>query len=406
MTFRALPNFGRRPSSTTGTTFGVVGLSVFALIACTTTDGDPAVDNAGTGGQGGASGGSAGAGVGGSTGGSVAGVGGSVAGTGGSPTTGGSGGVATGGTAGSSAGGTGGGVAGAQGGTPSGGAGASAGSAGTAGDAASGGAGAGGTPSGGAGAGGAPIGGAGAGGSTGGTAGATHTGPWVIMPLGDSITQSSCYPQLLSQKLITAGRTNFQFVGTTTNNQSCSGAPNVKSEGHGGYLVTCLTGDRAAGSCSAKGSPAELMTWMQATPAPDVVLMLLGTNDAWTSDIPIATITGAYTKVVTSIRTANANAIIFVGQILPMHPDGCMNGQNGCPDNRAEELNAAIPAWATSQSTATSPITVVNIYASVGTESAFVPNSALSADGVHPTASAAGMMADTWLAALTTAGIP
>ena len=121
---------------------------------------------------------------------------------------------------------------------------------------------------------------------------------------------------------------------------------------------------------------------------------------------PIATITGAYTKVVASIRTARATAIIFVGQILPMHPDGCMNGQNGCPDNRVEELNAAIPAWATSLSTATSPIHVVNIYASFGDESAFVPNSSLSGDGVHPTASAAGMMADAWMAALTGAGIP
>ncbi|HET9955873.1 MAG TPA: SGNH/GDSL hydrolase family protein [Polyangiaceae bacterium] len=240
---------------------------------------------------------------------------------------------------------------------------------------------------------------------TGGSAGSPHSGVWRIMPLGDSITQSTCYPQLLSQKLRSDGHTNFEFLGSTTNNQSCSGAPNVKTEGHGGYLVTCVTGDRTTG-CASKGSPAELDAWLSAKPAPDVVLMHYGTNDAWTSDIPIATITGAYTKIVTKLRAANPNVIIFAAQILPMHPDNCVDSNASCPNVRVKQLNAAIPDWATLASTASSPIYVVDIYSSVGNADNFKPNSADTADGVHPNPSGSAKMVSVWDAALGARAIP
>jgi len=66
------------------------------------------------------------------------------------------------------------------------------------------------------------------------TGGTAHTGPWRIVPLGDSITGTTCYPQLLSQLLIKAGRSNFTLVGSQLNNQACNGAPNVQSEGMAG----------------------------------------------------------------------------------------------------------------------------------------------------------------------------
>src|SRR5581483_10846924 len=87
------------------------------------------------------------------------------------------------------------------------------------------------------------------GGSTGsggmtGTGGSTHSGPWRIMPLGDSIT-GFCYPQNLSGELTAGGFTSsrFEFVGTVTNNQGNCLAPaaaTVASEGHGCYFVTRL----------------------------------------------------------------------------------------------------------------------------------------------------------------------
>jgi lysophospholipase L1-like esterase len=197
-------------------------------------------------------------------------------------------------------------------------------------------------------------------------------------------------------------------MGTNTNNQSCtdgaiSNAPNVVTEGHGGYIVSCLTGD--FNNCASKGSTSELATWMAARPAADVVLMHFGTNDVW-NNIATATITGAYTKVLSSIRQANPNTIVFVAQILPMHPDGCTDSTSSCPNNGVKTLNAAIPAWASAQSTTASPIYVVNIYASVGDETAYVPNSTLTTDGVHPNAKGSGLVADAWMSALVGKGIP
>ncbi len=381
-------------------------LALCALLAYACSNSQDPSSNQGVGASGGSAGQAAGA---------AAGVGGAAAGgsaSGGSSGTGGSAGALQGGNAGTGL--AGGGSGGAVGGSAGSGAGGVSG------------AGAGGTSGGGVGAGGAGSGGAsgagqggtsgssgagGAGTGGGGTGGSSHTGTWNIMPLGDSITGTTCYPQLLSQKLKNAGKTTFAFVGTVTNNQSCTdgaitNAPNVKSEGHGGYLATCITGDRAASSCSGKGSPSELTTWMAASPKPDVVLMHLGTNDAWTSDIPIATITGALTKIVTAIRGANPSAIIFAAQILPMHPDGCMGSASGCPDSRVQELNAAIPGWATGLSTGASPIYVVDIYGSIGNASAYVPSSALTGDGVHPNAAGSGMVADAWMSALAAKSIP
>jgi lysophospholipase L1-like esterase len=284
----------------------------------------------------------------------------------------------------------------------------------------------GGQPQAGTGTGGASAGGAGgsggsAGNGAGGGAGSTHTGVWNIMPLGDSITGTTCYPQLLSAKLKAAGHTSFEFIGSNTNNQSCtdgsiSNAPNVTTEGHACYVLGCLTGDVTGTTCAAssgcdagRGTTAELATWMAATPHPDVVLVHFGTNDVWNGIAP-ANVTASYTKLLASVRGANPSVIVLMAQILPMHPNGCTDGSSGCPNDDGtkgvKQLNAAIPAWATGASTAASPVFVVNIYGSVGDETAYVPNSTLTTDGVHPNPKGSGLVADAWMTALVAQGIP
>jgi lysophospholipase L1-like esterase len=263
--------------------------------------------------------------------------------------------------------------------------------------------------------------GSGSGGGGGGGGGSTHSGVWNIMPLGDSITGTTCYPQLLSAKLEAAGHENFAFIGSNTNNQSCTdgsitNAPNVMTEGHGCYVLGCLTGDITGATCAAssgcdngRGTTAELTSWMAATPHPDVALVHFGTNDVW-NGTATANVTASYTKLLASLRGANPNVIVFIAQILPMHPNGCTDGSSGCPNDDGtkgiKQLNAAIPAWASGASTAPSPVYVVNVYASVGDETAYVPNSALTTDGVHPNPKGSGLVADAWMAALLGQGIP
>jgi lysophospholipase L1-like esterase len=223
-----------------------------------------------------------------------------------------------------------------------------------------------------------------------------HTGVWRITPIGDSITQDTCGPQLLSQELITNGYTDFIFVGTETNNQSCSGAPNVESEGHGGYLVTDLL--PAPHKPTLADHSAELPTWA-ANDKSDVLLMQFGTNDAW-NGIDTQTILQAYSLVLTDYRAVNANVIMFVAQITPLNPSGC-----GTCESNVETLNAAIPAWATGQSTAASPVYVVNLW-SAFTASTYIPNSTYTADGVHPNPAGSALIAQKWYDALIAQGIP
>ncbi len=210
------------------------------------------------------------------------------------------------------------------------------------------------------------------------------------MPLGDSITGSMCPPQLLSQQLKTSGRTNFVFVGSNLNNQNCNGAPNVQTEGHGGYLVTDLVG---AGKYAAK-----LPQWCAADRA-DIVLMMFGTNDAWNSR-PTQSILDAYSVVLGDLRNVNPNVILFVALITPLNPSGCAS----CEAN-VQNLNARIPAWASSQSTAASPVYVVDVN-SAFVASAYLPSSMYTSDGVHPNPVGSKLIADKWYSALIALGLP
>jgi len=206
------------------------------------------------------------------------------------------------------------------------------------------------------------------------------------MPFGDSVTASTCYPQLLSQQLRAGGHTNFQFVGTQNVTQGCGAtAPAVKAEGHGGYGVTYLPQNSTRSACtkgSGCGSYAELQTW--AAEKPDMVLMHYGTNDVWDGQSP-ANILSAYVAVMGEFRKQNPNVIFFVSKIIKLSPAGC----GSCLANAGALAAALTDTWATANATPTSPVHIVDDY-----DSGFDPTStADTADGVHPTPAGALKMA-------------
>jgi len=217
-----------------------------------------------------------------------------------------------------------------------------------------------------------------------------HTGSWRITPLGDSITGSTCGPQLLSKALIDHGKKNFTFVGSNLNNQSCNGASTVQTEGHGGYLVTDLVGSGQHAS--------ELPKWCNSNKS-ELVLMQFGTNDVWNDRSPRA-ILDAYATILTDLRAANPSVMVLVAQITPLNPTDC----SAC-EARVVALNAQIPAWAASKSTAASPVSVVDLH-SAFVAASYVPNSTYTADGVHPNVAGAQLIADKWYAALSALGAP
>jgi lysophospholipase L1-like esterase len=325
-----------------------------------------------TGGVTGTAGSSAAGGVSGSGSGGATGVGGSTA-TGGTTGTGGA--AGTKGAAGST---------GAGGAKPTGGTSGAAGTVGTAG-------------SGGPGGAGGKAGTTGAAGSTG-AGGATHTGAWKVMMLGDSVTESTCYPQITDETLLAGNHTNFELVGSETSNQSCgSGAPaSVKDEGHAGYGVTYLVQNTTRGACTKStgcGSYAELLTW--AAEKPDIVLMHFGTNDVW-DGIATSQILAAYVAVIAEFRKQNPNVIFFVSKIIKLDPSGC----TACLTNVAALAAALTPTWASSNATTASPIYLIDHY-----DSSFDPtNAADTSDGVHPTPAGATIMATVTYNAIVASG--
>ena len=132
----------------------------------------------------------------------------------------------------------------------------------------------------------------------------------------------------------------------------------------------------------------DLATWFDGKPA-DIVLLHFATNDIWNNKAP-SEIVSAYTTILGRLRGANPNVRVMVAQIIPLQPSGC----NDCT-TRAQNLNAQIPGWATTNSTAASPISVVDQF------TGFNPAQGQdTSDGVHPNTSGSMKIAKKWFDAL------
>jgi lysophospholipase L1-like esterase len=206
---------------------------------------------------------------------------------------------------------------------------------------------------------------------------AAQAAPVRIMPLGDSITGSpGCWRALLWQRLRDAGQTNIDMVGTLPA-QGCGVAHDGDNEGHGGFLATNVADQN------------QLPGWLSAT-RPDIVIMHFGTNDVW-NNRPVATVLAAFGKLVDQMRASNPGMKVLVAKIIPMNAGNCA----AC-GQRVVDLNAAIPGWAASTSTAQSPVTVVDQWTGFSTATD-------TYDGVHPNASGDQKMADRWFSPLSAA---
>jgi lysophospholipase L1-like esterase len=210
--------------------------------------------------------------------------------------------------------------------------------------------------------------------SSGGGDGVSHVprldGALKILPFGDSITASTCYRARLAEMLDASHPGDYDFVGTQNGDKGCGYTYDMAHEGHGGYLITQHTG--------------EFTGWASASPA-DVVLLHFATNDVWNA-VSTENILAAYGQAVDAFRAQNENVTILVAKLIPLEPDGCGH----C---NVATLNDAIPAWAESKASATSPIIVVDQFTgySAGAD---------SDDKVHPNDAGSDKMATHWATAL------
>lgn len=178
-----------------------------------------------------------------------------------------------------------------------------------------------------------------------------------IMPLGDSITEITCWRSMVWDQLATAGLADkVQYVGSQNSNpQNCKPATanwDQHHEGHSGWLAIDIANNY-------------LTNWLKSTPA-DIVMFMLGTNDVFrgrsTNDI-----IAAYTKMVNIMRAANPKTKIIVDLVIPLSM-----GSN----SNIQALNARIPDWAKGLNSTESPIVIADCYNGFSTS--------MLRDGVHP----------------------
>jgi lysophospholipase L1-like esterase len=197
------------------------------------------------------------------------------------------------------------------------------------------------------------------------------------VPLGDSITEITCWRSKVWDKFVDAGISgSVDFVGSMTNNpQNCvskDSAWDKGHEGHSGYLAINIANTNLEG-------------WLRSA-KPDVVQFMLGTNDVFQGRT-LDAILQAYTKIVTLSRASNPNMKIIVSYSwfdisnLPSATDLPCQVDTVIPlpmnNQPIVNLNNAIPAWAEGLNTTQSPIYVADVYGYP------YPPTDLR-DGVHP----------------------
>lgn len=154
-----------------------------------------------------------------------------------------------------------------------------------------------------------------------------------------------CWRANLQAKLKNSGVLNFDFVGSSGG--SCAG--NGVDQDHEGHPGSQATDYAKYGN---------LTVWLNQNP-PDVVVMLLGTNDVLLGKKPVNEILAAYDVLLSQMRAKNAKMQIVFSNLLPLDP--ARWPQAGVDGIKA--LNSAIASYAPGKSTDQSPVYFVDNYA-------------------------------------------
>lgn len=202
-----------------------------------------------------------------------------------------------------------------------------------------------------------------------------------VMPLGDSITYGTAggYRDPLYQKLMEAGYP-LQFVGTGTaagtlklinNNQQ-------SHEGHPGWVI------------NGEGNPYDgiyenITAWMTSQ-NPDVITMMIGTNDA-NNDYDISGVGNRLDLLVTRIFTNKPTVKLLLATVIPIDSSTYPIGAANVP-----LINAQIPGIVANHKALGGDIQLVAM-------SGAVPTTDLP-DGIHPNQTGYNKMSQVWFDAL------
>jgi lysophospholipase L1-like esterase len=238
------------------------------------------------------------------------------------------------------------------------------------------------------------MGGDGGGAGAGGTAGSAGTTPFspcptngspcAIMPLGDSITwgygstTGGGYRVGIFSRAVAANR-SLTFVGSQlTGPATVNGRTFPKeNEGHSGYSID--------NSSQSSGIAGVLTDGAIATYKPNVILLMIGTNDMHEA-IDLANAPTRLGNLLDQITADAPEALIVVATIIPA---------NGAQNTPTQTYNAAIPGVVRPRATKGKHIVSVDMYAALKAWS-----TSIYKDSEHPNDAGYDLMAATWYPAI------
>jgi lysophospholipase L1-like esterase len=210
--------------------------------------------------------------------------------------------------------------------------------------------------------------------------------PCAIMPLGDSITfgigssGGGYRVELFRQAL--AEQRSITFVGTAPPNgpQTVDGQPFPRShQGHSGFTI----------SGGGAGSLAGLVNAAIDSTNPDIVLLMIGTNDV-NGNIDVANAPARLGALLDQISERVPDALLVVAQLVPTTV--------AATNARVDAYNAAIPALIEARVSAGKHLRLVDMNAPFVANASFA--TALMNDFLHPNDAGYVVMGRTWFSAI------
>ena len=215
-----------------------------------------------------------------------------------------------------------------------------------------------------------------------------------VMPVGDSITLGKKdmvggYRKILYEWLIAHGYA-ITYVGKQNirNNPkypaTCSDGTIAWHEGYGSIRT-----DQILSGCVVEKETAPPIATTLANFKPDVVLLMIGSNDILQS-YKLDTLEDRLGQIVDAIYAANPKTAVLVASIAPIG-----GWAYAAKEKRAEAYNASIPGLVAKEQTLGYQIGFVDIH------QALSDKGDLGGDAVHPSSMGYAKMAQAWYRALT-----
>jgi len=194
-----------------------------------------------------------------------------------------------------------------------------------------------------------------------------------ILPLGDSITDGFSVPggyRMPLFQLCTNAGYSVRFLGTQTNN-GAPGIGNVNHEGHSGFRIDEIT--------------AGISGWLESVDDPDVILLLIGTNDYGQKHDPDQAI-NRLDELIARIETLRPSARLIVANLL-------QRTDNAAADNAIQrEFNPYVPKVVARHATLGQRVWFLDLRRALAAEDLI--------DGLHPNQTGYDKMAACWFDAI------